>query len=157
METLRISRPFLRTEPAGCRRHVACWSRVHPEFAKCLLAYVALCPSLRMQVLPRCLGHHHMQRHRFTIGVEGPLCLPIRRHHQPSISFAGLFTNESVVFAKSSPLFSLTSPRYSPQSPSFSPTSLRYSPTSLSFIPASPRCKFISRHCLSSLTEKFHF
>ena len=113
--------------------------------------------SHRMQVLPHRLGHRHMRCHRFTVGVEGPLCLPIRRHHQPSISFTGLFTNESAVFAKSSPLFSLTSPRYSPQSPSFSPTSLRYSPTSLSFIPASPRCKFISRHCLSSLTEKFHF
>ena len=98
--------------------------------------------SHRMQVLPHRLGHHHMQRHCFT---------------SPQSHIAGLFTNESVVFAKSSLLFSLTSPRYSPQSPSFSPTSLRYSPTSLSFIPASPRCKFISRHCLSSLTEKFHF
>ena len=41
-----------------------------------------------MRVLPHYLGHRHMRRHRFTVGVEGPLRLrlPIRRHHQLSLS-----------------------------------------------------------------------
>ena len=135
METLRISRPFLRTEPAGCRRHVAYWSRVHPEFAKCLLAYVALRPTV---TICRC----YLTVWDIVICDVTVLRLESRGHFaylfanitSPQSHIAGLFTNESTVFAKSSPLFSLTSPRYSPQSPSFRPTSLRHSPTSLSFM-----------------------
>ena len=87
VKTLRTSRSFLtdraRWVREACRLPVPGTVRVRQMLTRLRRP---MSHSLRMRVLPRHSGHPRMRRRRFTIGVEGPPRLLIRRRHPLSIS-----------------------------------------------------------------------